>query len=381
MKKQMSIMLIGVGVLFGCLLFYKLFIGFLIKRSLQANRSPTITVSAMKVDYSPWQSSIKESGSLRAINGVNVTTSLAGMVQNIYFTPGAVVKKDAVLVQLNADAEVGQLQSLQAQAANAKIIYDRDQKQFAIHAVSKQAVDTDLQNLKSLIGQVAQQKAIVEKKTIRAPFSGRLGINLINLGQYLNPGDTVTSLQSIDPIYADFYVPQQELPKIKLGQTVYLTSDAFPGKRFAGKVTTINPAIDITTRNIQVEATVDNKKNELTPGAFVNAEVVVGAAHKDLTLPQTAISYNPYGDLVYVVTQSDQENKAKDKDSPDLIVKQRFIVLGETRGDQVQVLKGLKAGETVVTSGQLKLKNGSHVKINNAVVPANSPTIITSNEH
>jgi membrane fusion protein (multidrug efflux system) len=344
---------------------------------MEANRSPTIPVSAIKVEYSSWQSSIKEAGSLRAINGVNVTTELAGMVQVVYFTPGAMVEKGSILVQLNADAEIGQLESLQAQAINARIIYERDQKQFAIHAVSKQTVDTDLQNLKSLLGQVAQQKAIVEKKTIRAPFSGRLGINYINLGQYINPGDTVTSLQALDPIYADFYVPQQELYKIKLGQTVFLTSDAFPGKRFSGKITTINPAIETDTRNIQIEATIPNKKYELTPGAFVNVEAIVGAPIKYLTLPQTAISYNPYGNLVYVVKQT-----GKDKDGkPILVAKQRFVDTGETRGDQIQILDKLKEGEMVVTSGQLKLKNGSHVVIDNAVVPTNNPVILTSNEH
>lgn len=377
MRKRMSIMLSVLGVLFGCLIFYKLLIGFLINKSMQAYRSPTITVSVMKVEYSPWQFSIKESGSLRAINGVNVTTELAGMVQAIYFTPGAAVNKNDLLVQLNADAEIGQLTALQAQAINAKIIYDRDQKQYAIHAVSKQTVDTDLQNLKNLLGQVVQQKAIVAKKSIRAPFSGRLGINNVNLGQYLSPGDAVTSLQSLDPIYADFYVPQQNLSQMKRGQIVVLTSDAFPGKHFKGKITTINPAVDADTRNVLVEATMENKEFVLTPGTFVNVNVAVGAPSNYLTLPQTAISYNPYGDLVYVVNETGKDGNGK----PILIAKQRFVETGETRGDQVQILKGLKAGETVVTSGQLKLKNGSHIAINNSVVPANSPLSLAANEH
>ena len=378
MKKRMSIMLIALGVLFGCLILYKLLIGFIIKRSIAQNRYPTITVSAITVKESPWQETIKQAGSLRAIRGVNVTTSLAGMVKAIYFTPGTDVKQGDLLVQLNADAEMGQLESLEAQAANAKLIYERDKKQFEIQAVSKQTVETDLQNYKNFLGQVAEQKAIVDKKSIEAPFSGRVGINLVNPGQYLNPGDAVTSLQALDPIYADFYVPQQEIHKIKLREKVIITSDAFPGKQFQGMITARNPAIDVDTRNIQVEATLANPTLELIPGAFVNVEVTVGVPKNFLTLPQTAISYNPYGDLVFVVT------KTKEKDKNDqfiLEVKQKFVELGETRGDQVQVLKGLKAGETVVTSGQLKLKNGSHVTIDNSVQPTNSPETLADNEH
>ena len=270
MKKRMSIMLIALGVLFGCLILYKLLIGFIIKRSIAQNRYPTITVSAITVKESPWQETIKQAGSLRAIRGVNVTTSLAGMVKAIYFTPGTDVKQGDLLVQLNADAEMGQLESLEAQAANAKLIYERDKKQFEIQAVSKQTVETDLQNYKNFLGQVAEQKAIVDKKSIEAPFSGRVGINLVNPGQYLNPGDAVTSLQALDPIYADFYVPQQEIHKIKLREKVIITSDAFPGKQFQGMITARNPAIDVDTRNIQVEATLANPTLELIPGAFVN---------------------------------------------------------------------------------------------------------------
>lgn len=370
-------MLVCLGILFGALFLYKVLINWLISRSMSANQSPTVTVSVMKAEISPWQPSIKVSGSLRAINGVNVTTSLAGLVQYIYFAPGDYVKQGMVLVQLNADAEIGQLQSLQAQLELARITYERDQKQYAIQAVSKQTVDADFQNLRSLQGQVAQQKAIVEKKTLRAPFSGRTGILLVNLGQYLNTGDAVTSLQSLDPIYVDFYVPQQELDRIKNGQNVVVTTDSNSSKKYTGKITTINPAVDTDTRNVQVEATLPNAKYQLIPGMFVDVEVVTGSPITYLTLPQTAVSYNPYGDIVYVVKETGKDDNGK----PILTATQTFVVTGEARGDQVQILKGIQAGTTVVTSGQLKLKNGSHVAINNSVVPANSPYTKASNDH
>jgi membrane fusion protein (multidrug efflux system) len=376
MKKRMFIMLLILGILFGLIILYKVFVSFIIKKSLAANQSPIISVSATKVGYASWQPKLTASGSLRAIKGVNVTTELAGMVQHIYFTPGSQVTDNQVLVQLNADSEIGHLQSLQAQAALAKITYDRDVKQLAIHAVSQQTVDTDYQNLKSLEGQVKEQAATVAKKTIRAPFSGRLGINYVNPGQYINPGDSVTSLQTLDPIYADFYMPQQTLASLRVGLPVKVISEGEKNTSVIGKITTINPAVQVDSRNVLVEATVANPNNTLTPGAFVTVDVFTGKPKKLLTLPQTAISFNPYGDIVYIIL-----NKGKDEKGDILIVNPAFVVLGETRGDQVTILKGIKEGDMVVTSGQLKLKKDSRVKINNSVVPTDSPSTTASNEH
>jgi membrane fusion protein, multidrug efflux system len=378
MKKRMWIMLIGVGILFGGIFIWKVFMGFMFKRYM-ASHVPIATVSAMKVQLLPWQQRLKSTGSVRAIKGVNVTTSLAGMVQKIYFTPGAIVNEGTILVQLNADAELGQLQSLRAQAALADITYVRDKAQYAIHAVSKQTLDTDFQNLKSLQGQVAEQAAIVEKKTIRAPFTGRLGINNVNPGQYINTGDKIVPLQTLDPIYVDFYVPQQSITQLQIGQNVVITSDSFPGKKFMGKITTVEPVLDTTTRNVEVEATMANPKFELTPGMFSLVDVDIGKPKQYLTLPQTAVSFNPYGSVIYLV-----EEKGKDKDdkgNPILIVKQVFVTTGETRGDQITILSGLKENDMVVTSGQLKLKNGSRIAINNSIVPANNPDPHVSNEH
>lgn len=371
----MIIMLIAVGVLFALIFGWKAIGNYMMQQYFLKMKSPPVTVSTMKVEASLWQPTLRAVGNMRARLGVNVTTELAGMVQTIYFTPGTPVKKGTVLVQLNADTELGQLHSLQAQVELAKITYNRDKAQYAVRAVSKQTVDADEWNLKNLQAQVAQQTATVEKKTIRAPFTGQLGINNINPGQYLNVGDTVTTLQALDPIYVDFYLPQQELAKLELGQNVRVVADTYPDKIFQGKITTIEPIVDSATRNVEVEATLPNPDFKLKPGMFTQVEVETGAKKNYLTLPQSAISFNPYGDIVYLVKengQKDQNNK------PILVVKQVFVTVGDTRGDQIAVLKGLHAGDIVVTSGQLKLKNGSQVLINNTIQPSNeaSPKVV-----
>ncbi len=375
-KKRLKIMLICVAILFGGIILYKSVMSFIIKRAI-ANQSRVITVSAMTVGYSTWQSTLTASGSLRAIRGVNVTTELAGMVQSIYFTPGSYVGAGTLLVQLNADNDIAQLNSLKANAELAKVTYQRDKAQYAIQAVSKQVLDTDAANLKSLEAQVIEQAAVVAKKSIHAPFEGRLGINLTNPGQFINPGDKVVTLQTLDPIYVDFYMPQQALAQLAVGQFTTVTSDAFPDMKFTGKITTIDPAVDVATRNVQVEATIANPEHKITPGMYVSVEVTVGKPQQFITVPQTAVTFNPYGDLVFIVNKK----TAKDGKKSGLFVKQHFITTGETRGEQIQVLKGLNAGDVIVTSGQLKLKNDSEIEINNSLTPSDNPAPELSNNH
>lgn len=367
MKKRMMIMLILVGILFGGIFGWKFFMSMMTKKFMASMKSPAVTVSTMTVKKSSWQVTYKAVGSLRALVGVNVTTELAGMIQKIYFTPGAVVQEGTVLVQLNADAEIGQLQALQAQTELAKITYARDKAQYAVHAVSKQTVDTDEWNLKNLQGLTAQQAATVEKKTLRAPFTGRLGISNVNPGQYLNVGDKVTNLQTLDPIFIDFYLPQQALADLKIGQEVKVTTDTYPDKQFIGKITTIEPAVDNATRNVVVEATLQNPKWLLAPGMFTSVEVVVGEPRSYLTLPQSAIIFNPYGEVAFVVHEKGKDEKGNKVNT----VSQAFVTTGTTRGDQIQILSGLKEGDIVVTSGQLKLQNDSRIIINNKIQPDN----------
>lgn len=361
-KKPMAIMLISVLVLFGGIFAYKIIMGNIIKHFMM-NQSQIVTVSTTTAAYIDWKSELTASASLRAIRGVNVTTELSGMVEKIYFTPGLLVKKDTVLVQLNADTNIAQLHSLQAQAELAKITYRRDKAQYAVKAISQATLDSDIANLKNLNAQVAEQIDTVKKKTIIAPFTGHLGVCEVNPGQFLNPGDAVVSLQQLDPIYADFYVPQQALVKLKMGQMVAITLDSFPGQIFHGRVTTVNPVVDTNTRNVEIEATITNPEFKLIPGMFATATVQTGSSEHYLTLPQTAISYNPYGNVVYIVNN---------KDPKKLTVTQSFVNTGEVRGDQVAVLSGLKEGQIVVTGGQIKLKNGSQIVINNKIEPDDS---------
>ncbi|MGB6976635.1 MAG: efflux RND transporter periplasmic adaptor subunit [Gammaproteobacteria bacterium] len=376
MKKPMLIMLISVGILFAAIFSFHAFQKIMIRRQMAHNQAPAITVSAMKVKYSWWQPQLTFAASTRAIRGVNVTTELAGMVRTIYLKPGATVKEGDVLVQLNADTDIAQLHSLQATAELAKITYLRNQAQYAIHAVSKETLDTNIGDLKSQQAQVAEQAATVIKKTIRAPFTGRLGISLVNPGQFLNPGDAIVTLQTQDPIYVDFFVPQQQLVNLSVGQPVTVTADTYPGQIFNGKISTINPLVDVNTRNVEVEATISNPKYELVPGMFASANVNIGAQQAYLTLPQTVVSFNSYGEIIYLVQESGKDSKG----NPILTAHQTFVTTGNTRGDQIAILQGLKVGETVVTSGQLKLKNGSRVIINNSVVPSNDPAPIITNE-
>jgi len=370
MKKRMRIMLISVGVLFGSIFVYKGFSAIMLK-IFMGRQSQVVEVSTMKAGYSLWQPELKAVGSLRAIRGVSVTTELAGMVQTIYFNPGAVVKQGSELVQLNIDSDVAELHSLQANAELAKTIYVRDKAQYAAQAISKATLDTDQANLKSTEAQVAVEIATINKKKISAPFAGRLGISAVNPGQYVNPGDKVVTLQQLDPIYVDFYVPQQAMDQVSIGQSINMSVDAFSDKTFTGKITTIDPIVDSTTRNVEVEATVANSTLKLVPGMFSTVNVTTGSSERYLTLPQTAITFNPYGSLVYVVKTGDKKK---------LTAVQSFVTTGETRGDQIIILKGLKEGDEIVTSGQLKLKNGSQVAINNTVVPTNNPTPNLPNE-
>jgi membrane fusion protein (multidrug efflux system) len=321
----------------------------------------------MKAEFQPWQPQVNAVGSLRAVRGVDVSSEISGLVRTIHFKSGEEVEEGQVLVELNADADIAQLHAYQAAADLANTTYERDKKQFEIQAVSQATLDSEAADLKSKRAQVAQQQALVDKKTIRAPFSGRLGISTVNPGQYVNPGDKIVTLQQLNPLYVDFYLPQQELSRIMIGQVVAVTTDTYPGRTFTGKITVVNPKVDPDTRNFQVEAAISNPKHVLLPGMYATVEVRAGAVQRYLTLPQTVVTYNPYGDTVFIIQESGKGAEGK----PNLVVEQRFVTVGPTRGDQIALLSGVKEGDTIVTSGQLKLKNGSEVIINNKVQPTN----------
>jgi len=370
MKKRMTIMLVIVGLLLGGLVGFNLFKGYMMQKYMAASPIPPATVSTIKADYQQWQPQLSAVGTLRAVRGVDVTTEIAGLVRSVNFKSGDEVRTGQLLAQLNADSDIAQLRALEAAAELAETVYERDKAQLAVQAVSKAQVDAAAADLKSKKAQVAQQAALVDKKAIRAPFAGKLGISTVNPGQYLNPSDKLVTLQTIDPIYIDFYLPQQQLPQIAIGQKVTVTADAYKDMRFTGKINAINPKIDTNTRNVQIEATIPNPKRQLLPGMFATVKVNAGEEQRYLTLPQTAITYSPYGDTVFVAKASDKKD---DKGNPILVAQQVFITPGPTRGDQVAILKGVEPGTEVVTSGQTKLKNGTPLAINNAVQPATSP--------
>ena len=266
------------------------------------------------------------------------------------------------------DRLVAKLKALEAQAELAQITYDRDLRQFKAQAVSQQVVDTDAANLKNAQALAGQQRAIVDQKTLKAPFAGQLGIRQIDLGQYLSPGTPVVTLQALSPIYIDFLLPQQQVAQIKVGQKVTARVDAFPDRTYEGEIFAINPKIEIGTRNVIVRATVGNEDHSLLPGMFARVDIAIGAPRKEMTLPQTAIVYNAYGNLVYVVDESGEGPPGADG-KPMLTVKQVFVETGATRGDQVAILKGVKDGDTIVSSGQMKLRNGAPIVVNNTIVP------------
>lgn len=367
MTKRMVIMLMSVGLLFGAIFGYQAFKAKMIRQFMASMKMPPATVTAMKAELQPWQPQLNAVGSLRAVHGVDVTSEIGGMVREVRFKSGDEVTAGQVLVRLNSDADIGLLRSLEAAAELARTIHERDKAQFTIHAVSQATLDADAADLKSKEGQVAQQAALVEKKTIRASFDGRLGINAVNIGQYVNPGDKIVTLQSLDPIYVNFSLPQQQISRMKLGQTVTVTTDAYPGRAFHGKITAVNPKVDTETRNLQVEATVANPKHELLPGMYASVTVEAGAVEQYLTLPQTAVTFNPYGESVYVLEEGGKGEAGR----PVLTAKQTFVHVGETRGDQVAIVKGIKPGDLVATSGQLKLRNGSPVVVDNSIQPSN----------
>jgi membrane fusion protein, multidrug efflux system len=362
-------MLLGTFIVFGGIFGYFAFSSYMGKQFMKNFKMPPAVVSAMPVGTSTWQTKLQATGSLSAVNGVDVTTEISGKVVSIPFDPGADVSKGDVLVELNAEAEIALLRALEAQAQLSLITYNRDKAQYEAKAIAKATVDADEADLKNKRALAEQQAAIVAKKTIKAPFAGRLGISAIDVGQYLNPGDKIVTLQSLDPIYLDFFLPQQDVPKIQVDQEVTLITDTFPGTVFKGKITAISPKVDPATRNVAVQATLPNPKGKLLPGMFGMVEILTGKPNEVLTLPQAAITYNPYGDLVYVLT----ENGKDDKENLIYKADQKFVTVGETRGDQVQVLTGLEKGAMVVTSGQMKLKNGGLAMINNSVEPGNNP--------
>jgi membrane fusion protein (multidrug efflux system) len=365
MTKRMIIMLIAVGLVFGGVFGFQIFKNAMIKKFMSAMPQPPQTVSTVTAAVQEWQPQIEAVGSLRAVNGADLAFEVSGIVKELHFKSGDDVAAGDILLTLRADDDIAKLEALRATAALSEIVHQRDQEQFKIKAVSQATLDADGANLKNAKAQVAEQQAVVDKKTLRAPFAGHLGVRVVDIGQYISAGTTVVTLQALDPIYADFFLPQQALNQIRLEQVVTIKIDTYPNGDFAGTITAINPKVDPATRNVQVRATLKNPDRLLLPGMYASVNVAAGGKQRYLTLPQTAVTYNPYGETIYVVDDKGQDPQGR----PHLIARQIFVTAGLKRGDQVAILSGVEEGQTVVTAGQMKLRNGSALVIDNTIRP------------
>jgi membrane fusion protein (multidrug efflux system) len=365
MTKRMIIMLFSVGALFAGVIGYQMFVASMMKKFLSANALPSATVTAMEVKRETWQPQRSAVGTLRAVQGVDISSEVAGIVKKIHFKSGDRVDEGALLVELDAGEEMAKLDALKANRRLAEINLKRNREQLAVQAISQAQFDASQAELDRSKAEEAQQLAAIDKKRIRAPFSGRLGVSTLNLGQFINPAEKIVSLQNRETLYVDFKLPQKDLIGLKTGQAIYISSDT--GVKRRGTINAINAAIDPATRNIALEGKIDNKDDALLPGMFVRVSVDSGAPQQQLTLPQTAVSYNPYGSTLFVA----REEAPADGGKAILKAKQIFVKTGERRGDQIAILDGIREGDMVVTSGQMKLKNGTPLIINNSVTPAN----------
>lgn len=328
---------------------------------------PPETVGAITIEATQWQRMRSAVATLVAVRGVTLGTELAGTVRDVSFDSGTFVKKGVALVRLDVSTETAQLDAARAEASLAHLDLERARSLRQEGAGSQADLDAAEAKDKRAAATVAALEATIDKKTIRAPFDGRIAIREVEIGQVVSPGTPLASLQSVDPIHAEFSLPQQALADLQIGQRVALRTDVFPDARWEGSVTAINTEVDPATRQVRVRATVPNADERLRPGMFGSADVVAGAPRSVLAIPAPAVLFAPYGDSVFVLESSKDAKDAAGK--PSLVAKQKFVRLGERRGDLVEVASGLAGGDRVVSSGAFKLRNGSAVVVNNDLTP------------
>jgi membrane fusion protein (multidrug efflux system) len=315
-----------------------------------------------------WAASLSAVGSVAAVQGVTVSADLPGTVERIFFESGQSTRAGDVLVEINTRQERAQLAAVEADRDLARLNFDRMQGLLNERVISKAEFDTATTQQKQTEARVGEIRAAIERKTIRAPFAGILGIRQVNLGQYLKDGEAVVVLQSLNPIYVNFDVPQQTAAQVKVGRAVRIMANDIVGDTRTGRVTAIDSVVNSATRNVQVQATLENRDGKLRPGMFVQTELGTGASQSVIALPASAISYAPFGDSIFIVTDLDGANGQKYRG-----VRQQFVKVGGARGDQVAVISGVSPGDEVVTSGLFKLRTGVAVLVNNTVQPGNNP--------
>ncbi len=368
MAKRMILMLTVTVALVAALGFVKF-------RQIQAAMAegaafqpPPEAVTTIVAQQEEWPTTLSAIGTMAAVQGVTVSADLPGIVDSISFDSGRPVREGEILAQLDTRQEQAQLAAVEAARDLARLNFDRMRGLVDQGAISRAEYDQSAAEQKQTEARVGEIRATIARKTIRAPFSGILGIRQANRGQYLAGGDPIVPLQSLHPIYVNFGVPQQEAGQVRAGRTVRVTTEDLAGAEFSGRVTAIDSTVDEATRNVQVQATLPNPDGKLRPGMFVQTAVILGASRPVVTLPASAISYAPYGDSVFVVTDLKDPNGR-----PYRGVRQQVVKLGGARGDQIAVVSGIKAGDEIVTSGVFKLRNGAAVLVNNKVRPGNNP--------
>ncbi len=326
---------------------------------------PPATVTVAAVEEMNWETRLAAVGSLKAVQGVIVTAELTGKVARIAFEPGAFVNAGDLLVQQDISSETAQLRAAEATLALNRANHNRAKELRSEQVVTQAAYDQALANLKQARAEIDRVQAIINKKTIQAPFAGRLGIRQIDLGQIIKEGDPIVSLQALDPIFVNFLLPQQQLARLATGLAVRVRTDVLAGETLSGRITAINPQVEADTRNIRIQATLQNEDEKLRPGMFVNVEVLLPGKAQVLTIPSTAVLYAPYSDSVFIVDEVDAQGGAP----PAKQLRQQFVRLGATQGDFVAVLEGLQADQQVVSTGVFKLRNGQKVVVNNELTP------------
>lgn len=367
MAKRMILMLTVVVAVIATLAFVKFQQFQAMAAQFAAMQPPPEAVTTIVAERTEWPNTLTAVGTVAAVQGVTVSADLPGVVERIAFDSGRTVKEGDVLVGLDTRQEQAQLAAAEAELELARLTFERMKTLIAHDAVSRAEFDAAAAAQKQAEARIREIQATIARKTIRAPFSGILGIRAVNLGQYVTSGDAIVPLQSLDPIYVNFGVPQQDAATVRPGRQVRITAADLGDLEFAGRITAVDSVVDETTRNVTVQATLANPGGKLRPGMFVQADVMLGATRSVVALPASAISYAPYGDSVFVVTDlKDPEGRSYRG------VRQQVVKLGGSRGDQTAVLSGIEPGDEVVTSGAFKLRNGAAVQINNSVQPANN---------
>lgn len=365
MLKRVILTAIGAAIVVGAIVYAKLG-QFAAMTDAAGNMVlPAETVTAVKVDETQWEQSIAATASVSAVQGVTVSAEVGGRVTWIGFESGAMVNAGDELLRMETASEDAQLASAEAAAALAKADLARVRALAKRELASRDAVDSAEAQVKETVAQVGNMRALIAKKTIRAPFAGRLGLRLVNLGQVLREGDAIVSLQTLNPIHVDFSIPQQLIGRLQQGMEVRVSSDTAQGETFHGRIIAVNPEVDPVTRSVRVRALVSNPKEQLHAGMFANVDVILPEKKTVLPVAATAVLYAPFGDSVFVVENRRNEQTGENEQ----VLRQQSVRLGQTRGDFVDVTDGLKSGETVVTSGVFKLRSGMQVVIDNTLAP------------